>query len=48
MGLQNKTWLSKEYREIKRDLWQKAICKEKGLITMRPFLQSYVKFLSEL
>ena len=25
-------------RHIKRDLWQKALCKEKGLITMRHFL----------
>ena len=34
-------------RDIKRDLWQKALRKEKRLITMRPFLQSHVKIPSE-
>ena len=31
----------------KRDLWQKALRKEKWLITMRPFLQSHVRIPSE-
>ena len=32
-------------RDIKRDLWQKALHKEKALITMRPFLLSHVRIL---
>ena len=34
-------------KDLKRDLWRKALRKEKGQITMRLFLRSHVKILSE-
>ena len=34
-------------KNLKRDLWRKALRKEKGYITMRLFLRSYVKILLE-
>ena len=35
------------YKDIKRDLCQKALPKVKGLITIRHFLQSHVRIPSE-
>ena len=47
MCLQNKTDSQGNIERYKARLVQKALRKDKGLITMRPFLQSHVKIPSE-
>ena len=48
MGLQDNMTPKRMLKDLKRDSWRKALRKEKGLITMKPFLQSHVKIPLEL